>query len=114
VARKAVDQARHRRRQKRGGGRVLDEAALGGPDAGAGPTGLDAVIGPEPTPAVAVLVAEEHRPLLEDLGDETLRRIALRKMEGYTLEEIAAEFGCARRTVVNKLHLIRMRWERTS
>jgi DNA-directed RNA polymerase specialized sigma24 family protein len=114
VARKAVDQARHRRRQKRGGGRVLDEAALDGPDPGAGPTGLDALIGPEPTPAFAALVAEEHRRLLEGLGDETLRRIALRKMEGYTLEEIAAELGCARRTVVNKLQLIRMRWERTS
>jgi DNA-directed RNA polymerase specialized sigma24 family protein len=114
VARKVVDQARHRRRQKRGGGRVLDEAALGGPDTGAGPTALDALIGPEPTPAFAALVAEEYRRLLEGLGDETLRRIALRKMEGYTLEEIAAELGCARRTVVNKLHLIRVHWERTS
>jgi DNA-directed RNA polymerase specialized sigma24 family protein len=114
VARKAVDQARHRRRQKRGGGRVLDEAALGGPDAGAGPTALDALIGPEPTPAFAALVAEEYHRLLEGLGDETLHRIALRKMEGYTLEEIAAELGCSRRKVVNKLRLIRMYWERTS
>jgi len=35
-------------------------------------------------------------------------------MEGYTLVEIATQLGCARRTVVNKLQLIRMRWERTS
>ncbi|MBV8233852.1 MAG: hypothetical protein JO329_28065, partial [Planctomycetaceae bacterium] len=31
-----------------------------------------------------------------------------------TLDEIAAQLGCARRTVVNKLQLIRMRWERAS
>jgi DNA-directed RNA polymerase specialized sigma24 family protein len=114
TARKLVDQARHAGRQKRGGGRVLDEAALNGPDTDAGPTGLDAIISPEPTPAFAALVAEEHRRLLNTLGDETLRRIATLKMEGYTLEEIAARLGCARRTVVNKLQLVRMRWERAS
>ncbi|MBV8611736.1 MAG: RNA polymerase subunit sigma-70, partial [Singulisphaera sp.] len=30
----------------------------------------------------------------------------------YTLDEIAAQLGCARRTVTNKLQLIRKRWER--
>ena len=35
-------------------------------------------------------------------------------MEGYTLDEIAVQLGCARRTMVNKLQLIRMRWERAS
>jgi DNA-directed RNA polymerase specialized sigma24 family protein len=114
AARKLVDQARRTGRQKRGGGRVLDEAALDGPNAEAGPSGLDALIGPEPSPALAALVAEEHRRLLESLGDETLRRIAALKMEGYTLEEIAAQLGCARRTVVNKLQLIRLKWERAS
>ncbi|MGA9921784.1 MAG: ECF-type sigma factor, partial [Isosphaeraceae bacterium] len=67
-----------------------------------------------PTPSFAALVAEQYSRLLESLGDESLRRIALLKMEGYTLDEIAAQLGCARRTVVNKLQLIRMRWERAS
>ena len=112
TARKVVDQARRRGRQRRGGGRILGEAALAGPDAAGEPAGLDAVVGPEPTPEFAALVAEECRRLLDALGDETLRRIATWKMEGYTNEEIATRLGCAVRTVANKLKLIRMAWER--
>ena len=111
---KVTDHARRHGRQKRGGGRILDEAALDGPGPGGGPASLDAIVGSEPTPSFAALVAEQYSRLLESLGDESLRRIALLKMEGYTLDEIAAQLGCARRTVVNKLQLIRMRWERAS
>ena len=111
---KVTDHIRRHGRQKRGGGRILDEAALNGAGPGGGPAGLDALVGSEPTPAFAALVAEQYRRLLEGLGDASLRRIALLKMEGYTLDEIAAQLGCARRTVVNKLQLIRMRWERAS
>src|SRR3954454_5894610 len=39
TARKVVDEARRAGREKRGGGRVLDEAALGGADGEAGPWG---------------------------------------------------------------------------
>jgi DNA-directed RNA polymerase specialized sigma24 family protein len=113
AVRKTVDQARRAGRLKRGGGRILGEATLGGPGEPKGATGLDGLIGPEPTPEFAAMVAEEHRRLLAILDDETLRRIALRKMEGYTLKEIAADLGCARRSVVRKLQLIRRRWERT-
>ena len=72
---------------------------------------LGQVAGPEPTPAFAALVAEEFRRRLDSLGDETLRRIALQRMEGFTNVEIAARLGCSLRTVTNKLKLIRMRWE---
>jgi len=112
---KVIDHARRHGRQKRGGGRrILDEAALDGPGPGGERAGLDAIVGSEPTPSFAALVAEQYSRLLESLGDESLRRIALLKMEGHTLDEIAAQLGCARRTVVNKLQLIRMRWERAS
>jgi len=111
---KVTDHVRRHGRQKRGGGRILDEAALDGPGPGGRPAGLDAIVGSEPTPSFAAMVAEQYSRLLDSLGDETLRRIALLKMEGYTLDEIAAQLGCARRTVVNKLQLIRMRWERAS
>ena len=74
-----------------GGGRILDEAALDGPGPGGGSAGLDAIVGSEPTPAFAALVAEQYSRLLEKFGDQTLRRIALLKMEGYTLDEIAAQ-----------------------
>ena len=109
---KAADQARRRGRQKRGGGRVLGEADLVGPVPAGGPAGLDAIVGPEPSPEFAALVADECCRLLDALGDETLRRIAIWKMEGYTNEEIATRLGCAVRTVANKLKLIRMAWER--
>ena len=107
---KVTDHARHHGRQKRGGGRILDEAALDGPRPGGGPAGLDAFVGAEPTPSFAALVAEQSRRLLEGLGEESLRRIALLKMEGYTRDEIAARLGCARRTVARRLELIRKIW----
>src|ERR687888_330879 len=52
TARKASDLAQHERRQKRGGGAVLDEAALPCPaDSSAPGAALERIEGPEPTPA---------------------------------------------------------------
>ncbi len=114
TGRKAADQALRERCQKRGGGRVRSEAELagGGPEGDANPFGQ--VAGPEPTPEFAAMVAEEYRRLLKTLGDETLRQIALGRMEGDTNGEIAARLGCSLRTVTNKLTLIRKRWEAAS
>ena len=109
TARKAANQARDQRRQKRGGGRVLDEAALLDADADGG---LERFVGREPSPEFAATLAEEFRARLEALGDDTLRKIAVWKMEGHTSEEIAARLNCAVRTVANKLTLIRLKWEK--
>jgi DNA-directed RNA polymerase specialized sigma24 family protein len=98
------------RRQKRGGGRVRNEADLGG-RGGSPAIALEQVVGGEPTPEFAAQVAEEYRSRLAALPDDTLRCVANWKLEGYTNEEIAARLGCALRTVANKLKLIRMRWE---
>lgn len=102
--RKAQAQARRRRRRKRGGdlpglGRAPDDQAA-----------LERAVGSDPTPEFAALVAEEFRRLLDALGDENLRQVALRRMEGYTNDEIAAHLGCARRTVARRLVLIRRTW----
>src|SRR3954468_17073593 len=111
TARKAFDLVERERRLKRGGGRVTGEADL--PRAEEGPGGgLEQVIGTEPSPDFAAMVAEECRRRLDDLGDDSLRRIAQEKMEGYTNEEIADRLGCSLRTVANKLKLIRMKWDR--
>jgi DNA-directed RNA polymerase specialized sigma24 family protein len=93
TVRKASDQVRRERRQKRGGGRVRGEQELGRADAGGG--GLDEVVGREPTPELATMVTEQYLHLLERLSDETLRRIAAWKLEGYSIEEIATRLGCA-------------------
>jgi DNA-directed RNA polymerase specialized sigma24 family protein len=109
--RKAIDQAQRQRRQKRGGGRRHNEADLAGSADGNPEMTIDQLAGDEPTPEFAALVAEEYRNRLESLQDETLRRVANLKLEGYTNEEIAAQLGCALRTVANKLKLIRLKWE---
>jgi DNA-directed RNA polymerase specialized sigma24 family protein len=110
TGRKALDQLERQRRQKRGGGRVRNEADLGG-RGGSPAIALEQVVGGEPTPEFAALVAEEYRNRLAALPDETLRYVANWKLEGFTSDEIAARLGCARRTVANKLKVIRLRWE---
>jgi DNA-directed RNA polymerase specialized sigma24 family protein len=99
TARKALAQARRRARQKRGGGLVLDD-----------PGELDRVVGPEPTPEFAAMVAEEYRRRLDGLEDDGLRQVAQWRMEGYSNDEIAERLGCARRTVARRLDLIRRIW----
>jgi len=112
TARKAIDLAQHERRQKRGGGIVLDEAALPAPaDSSAPEAALERIEGPEPTPAFAAQVAEEYRRLLDRLDSPELRTVAMRKVEGYGNEEIAAQLGCGLRTVERRLRLIRSIWE---
>ncbi|MBV8611765.1 MAG: RNA polymerase subunit sigma-70 [Singulisphaera sp.] len=111
TARKVIDHTRRERRHRRGGGQVVGEATLGGSDPGAG-VGLDQLAGEGPTPDFAALVADECRQRLAGLRDEALRRIALRRMEGYSNEQIAAQMGCSRRSVQRKLRLIRKAWLR--
>jgi RNA polymerase sigma factor (sigma-70 family) len=67
----------------------------------------------EPTPADAAALSEALERRLEALDDPVLRRIALRKLEGYTNKEIARELDdCTERTIERKLGRIRARWAR--
>lgn len=110
VRRKAADQQNYDRRQKRGGGRVRGNSVVqethglnaAGPPAASG----------KMNPAQEAEIAEIYRRLLDSLPDETLRRVAVLKIEGFTNEEIAARIGCARCTVVRKLDLIRSIWSK--
>src|SRR5262245_33144245 len=104
TARKAADLVEHEGRGKR------DYRRAGGPDEADGRQ-LREMVGREPDPAFAAQVAEECRRLLAKLGDEQLRLLVLRKMEGYTNEEVAAQLGCAPSTVERRLRLVRKRWE---
>src|SRR5262249_22280111 len=112
AVRKAFDLAQHERRQKRGGGALLGEAALSGlADSSRQAAAWEQIERPGPTPAFAAQVAEECRRLLDRLDSPELRRVALCKMEGYNNEEIAAQVGCGLRTVERRLRLIRSIWE---
>ena len=113
TVRKALDQSERLRRKKRGGGRVRGESALGAGGSDEREAGLEQVVGtgavrpssPRWSPTSAAACSKS-------LGDETLRRIALLRMEGYSDPEIAARLGCGLRTVGRKLELIRKIWQR--
>src|SRR5262245_27676115 len=108
--RKVFNMIRDQHRLKRGGGAVQGESAFRGPD-GAPGLGLDLHASPEPTPEFAAQVAEECRRLLEKLPDVEMQSIAIWRMEGETVPEIAARLGCAVSTVERRLRLIRQIWE---
>jgi DNA-directed RNA polymerase specialized sigma24 family protein len=55
-------------------------------------------------------MADQCRRLLDLLGDEKLRLVALAKMQGETNAEIAARLGCVEHTVERKLKRIRSLW----
>lgn len=107
--RKAVSLARRERRQKRGGGNVVQASALAKGDEAHDP--LAGIPTSELEPQLAALVTDECRRLLDMLGDDTLRRIALWKMEGHTNAAIAGKIECVEKTVERKLKLIRDIWE---
>lgn len=111
--RKAINQIRDENRQKRGGGQVRGDSAMMAKKSASGQGGFDRIAGPEPTPEMAVQMAEVVGTLLGQLDDE-LQEIALRKLEGYTNAEIASNSGCAIATVERRLRLIRKKWENSS
>ena len=109
TSRKVVSALRHQGRQKRGSGRVVGESGVMG--VGGFDEGMAQFLGREPTPEDAAQFTEEYERLLSRLNDETLRFIALKKLDGHNSESIAAELGTSARTVDRKLNLIRKIWE---
>jgi DNA-directed RNA polymerase specialized sigma24 family protein len=115
TVRKAYAQIQRHKRLKRGGGQIVEEAALrkagaASHDGVSSSPGLELIAGSEPTPEFAAIVAEEYQRLLDALDDDGLRQVAISRMEGYSCDEIAAQLGCARRTVARRLDLIRKTW----
>jgi DNA-directed RNA polymerase specialized sigma24 family protein len=109
TARKAGRLRRDEGRLKRGGAaKVVADAA----EADAEHNLLAQLFSREPTPDLAAQVAEEFQRLLSFLQEPGLAQVAQWRMEGYTVEEIAARLGCAPRSVKRKLGLIRAAWEK--
>jgi DNA-directed RNA polymerase specialized sigma24 family protein len=105
TVRKAIDHARREKRQVRGCNRVRSLEDLADRE-------VEQVIDLEATPDLAAQMTDECRRLLDRLGDQTLRSVAMWKMEGYTNAEIARKLGCVEQTVERKLQRIRRHWER--
>lgn len=106
VRRKCRARIRRETALKRGGG------AAGGVPAGHEQLGqaLASEISQEPSPEFAAELAEEMDRLLQRLPDETTRRLAILKLEGYTNQEAAQQLKCSQTTVKRRLQLIRKTW----
>ena len=112
TVRKARDQLQRQAAQKRGGGWVARASAdvpTGADDKGgdAGADGLDGIVGREPSPELAAMVADEYLRLGDDLGDDSLRRV-LDLPGGLHAAGDRPTAGLRHRTVGRKLELIRM------
>jgi RNA polymerase sigma factor (sigma-70 family) len=111
TARKAMAYARHERRKKRGGGAVRGESALIPRGSDEPWVGIEQALGREPSPDFALLHAEQCERMLQRLEDPALRKVALLKLAGHTVQEIARETDCAYRTVKRRLAQIRQAWQ---
>lgn len=106
--RKAKDAMRRDGRRRK---HEIGESAVAKPSASASDSStLDQLLGDAPTPESAAQMIDDVRRMLDCLGDDGLRQIALLKLEGYSNERIAAKIGRVSRTVDRKLNLIRERW----
>jgi DNA-directed RNA polymerase specialized sigma24 family protein len=100
TARKAAHLKRDAARHKRGG-----KPAVSGEE-----IDLEQLVDAGPTPEFAAEMAEQSQRLLDRLGDDELRAVALWKMEGYANQEIAQRLDCGLRSVGRKLRVIRALW----
>ena len=107
TVRKAADLANYNRRERRGGGQVRGDSALEPLEGEHAAGGFAQIEADDPTPDVAVQLVEEFQGLLDRLGDDELRSIAVWRLEGYTNAEIAGRLGRAEVSVRRRLRLIR-------
>jgi DNA-directed RNA polymerase specialized sigma24 family protein len=108
TGRKASNLVRDACAMQRGGGQVHHFSALAGPDQS---EAFAKLLSQEPEPAFAAQVAEECQRLL-GLLPESLRQVALLKMEGHSNQEIAATIGRSIVTAERRLKDIRDLWEK--
>lgn len=108
--RKLVNQHRTAARRKRAG-TVVRERDASSRERGR-PFRLDQLCGETPSPEFLASLREEHERLLAQLRDESVREVALLKMDGYGNAEIADRLGVSIRSVERKLKLIREQWRK--
>jgi len=108
---KVVSYIRRETAQKRGGGQVRYESGGAG-DSSEPAFQLDLLVSDEPTPELLVTMEDENQRLLGLLRDDRLQQIAIWRLEGYTVAEIAERLSISERSVERKLQLIRRTWAR--
>ena len=108
--RKAANQVKREAARKRGGGKVRGESAFDQADRTSNEPGIHRVASKAPCPATLGELKEGFSTMLAALEDETLQKIAIWSMEGYTNQEIAARICRSLSAVDRKLRLIRDKW----
>jgi RNA polymerase sigma factor (sigma-70 family) len=108
VTRKAVNRFKKDRALKRGGGGQF------GHDGDACVSSLAELVAAEPAPEMLAELREELHHRLNLLEDDTLRDVALLRLQGFTNLEIAQRLGVAERTVRRKINRIRREWTEDS
>jgi DNA-directed RNA polymerase specialized sigma24 family protein len=68
------------------------------------------IVGQEPMPEFAAQLVKQSERLVRRLGNLKLRSIAVWKLQGYTDDQIAAEFGTTSRLVRSRLERIWAIW----
>ncbi|MEM9365935.1 MAG: ECF-type sigma factor [Planctomycetota bacterium] len=121
TTRKVTAHLRQQTRQKRGGGQVRGESVFADGNDVRGSLGQwsDRATGApgaeqNRSPDLRLELAEACERLLDDLADDQLRQIAVMRMEGYLVDEIASELEMSKRAVERRLQLIRKTWSEES
>ena len=107
---KAVDQIRHQTAKKRGGRELRGDSILQNKAADASVAGFDAMLGDDPTPELLASMEEELANLLQSLPDQSQRKVAKLRIQGYSNDEIASLLDMSTRTVERKLKVVRSTW----
>lgn len=116
AGRKASGYVRHQTRQKRGGGQVAGESIFNREGQATGVSestsaGINQFADDAPSPVSMAQFASDCQVLFDMLDDEKLQAIAMLRIEGYSVDEIADRIGCAKRSVERRLNLIRQIWK---
>jgi RNA polymerase sigma factor (sigma-70 family) len=104
---KSIEEVRAKLAQKRGGGNVRGESAFGDVDGEEVGRGIENAAVDDVDPQRAFEESQTLVELLDSLGDDQLRQIALLKMAGNSVDEIAQQLGCGSRTIQRRLSEMR-------
>lgn len=107
---KVASQVRKETALKRGAGKSRSASDVSREDDESGRFRFEELISNEPTPEFLAMLDEEHQRLLALLKDDQLRSVAIWRIEGYSVEEIAVRLEITTRSVKRKLALIRKTW----
>ncbi|MDG2220543.1 MAG: ECF-type sigma factor [Rubripirellula sp.] len=114
TGRKVHAHLRHQTRKKRGGGDVRGESVFLAADGETTNDGIGNVPGMSQSADIQAELSEAYELLLEQLNDEQLQQIAVMRMDGNLVDEIAEHLTISKRAVERRLQLIRKIWDESN